>query len=272
MLYSTKTFAFEYSLKEAEIVLLGIPWDSTETGKSVKFGPLFIREAIKNLPGFDFTSKQNVFEKFKFCDLGDLEIVYGNWKLTEKRIKDTIKEIKETNPKVFPVFLGGDHLISLGILNALQGKEKITVIHFDAHRDLMEDWMEEKFSHISWAKRLIENKNFNLIQLGIRSSSKKEEKTAKKFRIKESLKEIQGPVYISVDLDVFDPSICPEVGTPEPLGMQQKEFFSLLKEICSKSKVIGLDLVECASDKVNSQTALIAANVFKKVIDWKKKE
>lgn len=272
MLYTTKTFPFEHEPKKAEIVLLGVPWDSTETGKSVKFGPLFIREAIKNLPGFDFESKQNVFEKFKFCDLGDLEIVYGNWKLTEKRIQYTIKEIKEINPKAFPVFLGGDHLISLGIINALKGKEKITVIHFDAHRDLMENWMGEKFSHITWAKRLLEEKGIELIQLGSRSSSKEEEKTAKKFRIKESLKGIKGKVYISVDLDVFDPSICPEVGTPEPLGMQQKEFFSLLKEICSKSKVIGLDLVECASDKVNLQTALIAANVFKKVLVWKKKE
>ena len=69
MLHTIRTFPFEYSLKEAEIALLGILWDSSETGKPVKYGPLFIREAIRNLPGFDLETKTNVFDKFKYCDL-----------------------------------------------------------------------------------------------------------------------------------------------------------------------------------------------------------
>jgi agmatinase len=266
MLYTTKTFPFEYSLAEAEIALLGIPWDSTETGKSVKYGPLFIREAIKNLPGMEFNSKINVFEK-KFCDLGDIEVVQGNWNLTENRIKDTIKEIFQENHKIFPVFLGGDHLITLGVLNSLPKKEKITVIDFDAHRDLLSEWQGEKYSHITWANHL--PKKINLVQLGVRSSTIEEERKAIKNKVKDSIKGIEGKVYLSVDLDVFDPCFAPEVGTPEPLGMKPEEFFFLLKKAC-RNELIGIDLVECSSDKVNTQTALLAANIFKKVLAWKK--
>jgi len=269
MLHTIRTFPFEYSLKEAEIAVLGIPWDSSETGKSVKHGPLFIREAIKNMQGYDSETKTKVFDKFKYCDLGDIEITPANWILTQEKINDTIKELFKENPKIFPVFFGGDHLITLGILNALaESKEKITVIDFDAHRDLLPDWMGEKFSHITWANHLLKNNKFELIQLGFRSSTPEEDKLVLKHKINDSIEKIDGPVYISVDLDVFDPCFAPEVGTPEPLGMQPKEFFSILNKVC-KNEVIGLDLVECASDKVNSQTAVLAANIFKKVIAWK---
>ncbi len=269
MLYTTKTFPFEHSLKEAEIVLLGIPWDSTETGKSVKYGPLFIREALRNTPEYDLETKTDVFERFKFTDLGDIEVVQGNWNLSKQRIKETIKEIKEENTSVFPIFLGGDHLISLGILKALAEKEKITVIDFDAHRDLMDNWIGEKHSHITWAKRLLEEKNFDLVQIGCRSSSKEEENFVEKNKISDSIEKIKGKVYLSVDLDVFDPMHAPEVGTPELLGMNPKEFFLLLKKICEK-EVIGLDLVECSADKVNTQTANLAANIIKKFLAYKK--
>jgi len=270
MLHTIRTFPFEYSLKEAEIALLGIPWDSSETGKTVKYGPLFIREAIRNTPGFDLETKTSVFDKFKFTDLGDIEITQANWKLTEEKIIDSIKEMFKENKKIFPVFLGGDHLISLGILNALSEikKEKITVIHFDAHRDLLPEYLGELYSHITWTNKLLKSSKFELIQLGIRSSSPEEEKIAKEKKIKTRLKKISNPVYISVDLDVFDPSFAPEVGTPEPFGLKPEEFFPLLKKVCNKN-LIGLDIVECASDKINSQTAVLAANIFKKVLAWK---
>jgi agmatinase len=241
MLHTARTFPFEYSLKEADVVLLGIPWDSSETGKSVKHGPLFIREAIKNIPGWDPDLKTNVFEKLKFCDLGDLEITPANWELTRERIHDTIKEMLEKNPKIFPIVLGGDHLITLGILEAF-AQEKTTVIHFDAHRDLLPDWMDEKHSHITWANHITNNRKFELIQIGCRSSSPEEEETAKKYNIKNSIENITGPVYITIDLDVFDPSHAPEVGTPEPLGMNPKEILDILEKV-SRHNVIGMDIV-----------------------------
>ena len=271
MLYTKKTFSYENSLEDSDVCLVGIPFDSTEIGNPVRFGPLFIREAIKNLPGYDPLLKKNIFEGLKFCDLGDIEIVPGSWELTENAIKETVKEILDRNKNIFPVFLGGEHLITLGIINSLIPKyEKITIIDFDAHRDLMKEWMGLKHSHITWAYHALQNKNFDMIQLGCRSWYKEEEKPFEELGIREKLENINNPVYLTIDLDVLDPAHAPEVGTPEALGMTTQELFSLLEQVC-KNKIIGMDIVECASNRVNTQTALIASQIFKKVIGWAKK-
>ncbi|HDD72552.1 MAG TPA: agmatinase [Candidatus Aenigmarchaeota archaeon] len=269
MLYTRKTFFYEYPLEEADVVLVGVPFDSTEIGFPVRFGPLFLREAIKNLPGWDPELRINIFEKLKFCDLGDIEVVPGSWRATQNIIKDTIRDIFSKNPRIFPVFLGGEHLITLGILQSLSEilKERITVIQFDAHRDLMSEWMGEKYSHITWAYHIAKSPEFELVQIGCRSWDKSEENVLKKFAVKEKLEKTENPVYITVDLDVFDPKHAPEVGTPEPMGITPKEFFSCLKKIC-KNRIIGLDIVECASQRVNTQTALLGAYIFKKVLGY----
>ena len=272
MLYTHKTFEYEYPLKEAGVALLGVPFSSTETGASVRYGPLFIREAMRNLTGFDPAAGKNPFESCKFCDLGDVSVVPGNWKLTEEAIKYTVREMLRENPAVFPVFLGGEHLITLATASALSerhGNGKMTLIDFDAHRDLMPDWLGERYSHITWAARALENPKISLIQLGCRSANKGEWEPYKD-KVKESpdaIKDAKGPVYITIDMDVFDPSLAPDVGTPEPNGMMLKEFFSLLEKAC-RLDVIGMDIVECASQRVGTQSALLAAHIFKKVMLW----
>jgi agmatinase len=271
MIYLKKTFDYDYGIEEADVVLVGIPFDSTQTGNSVKNGPLFIREAIRNLPGHDPVLGKNIFENTKFADLGDVEVVPGNWQLTKERIHDTVKSILDKNPITFPVFLGGEHLITLGILDEIKNHigGKITVIHFDAHRDLMPDWLGEKFSHITWAHHIANDDKFELVQIGCRSWNKEEEKMIEK--VKEKIKKVNGPVYITVDLDVIDPKHAPEVGTPEPFGMIPEEFFGLLEKACQSSdRIIGMDIVECASHNISSPTAMLAANVFKKVIGWRR--
>jgi len=268
MLYTHKTLEYEFPLKDADVALLGIPFTSTETGLSVKHGPFFIREAIKNLPGFDPETGRNPFEDHKICDLGDVSVIPGSWKLTQQVIADTIKEMLEENKDIFPIFMGGEHLASLGILRALAEKyDKITVIDFDAHRDLLKDWMGEPFSHITWAYHAVKELGINLVQLGCRSWAEGEWEPFRE-RVKETMDGIGGPVYLTIDLDVLDPSVAPEVGTPEPNGMSQAEFFGLLKKVC-RHKLIGMDVVECASRQVGTRTALIAANIIKKVIVWR---
>jgi len=266
MLYTKKTFDYEHDLSEADVVLLGIPWDSTETGKSVKYGPLFIREAVRNMPGYDPQSRSNPFQKLKFSDIGDLEVVPGDWAVVKERISNTIREIFATNKSIFPVFLGGDHLITLGILESLP-HEKITVIHFDAHRDLMKEYLGNPYVHITWASHILNNPRFELVQIGTRSWSQDEETLISK--LKDTYENIDNPIYITVDLDVFDPGFAPEVGTPEAGGMSPKGFFEILEKVC-KNNIIGMDIVECASDKVNTPTAVLAAQIIKKVLVWKK--
>ncbi len=262
MLYLRKTFSYEYSPEEADVILLGIPFDSTETGSPVRFGPVFLREAIKNMPGYDPENGISIFEKLKFCDVGDVEIVPGNWKLTSHAIRDSIKYLMEINNKAIKVFLGGEHLISLAILEGLlEFHKKITVIHFDAHKDLMPEWMGEKFSHITWAYHIMKKSGIELVQIGCRSWNKEEEKILTKQKIPKT----KNPVYITVDLDVFDPVYAPEVGTPEPQGITPKDFLQTLKKIPMKN-LIGFDIVECASQCVNTKTALLGAWVFKKIL------
>jgi len=264
MLYLKKTFSYDYTIKESDVVLIGVPFDSTETGFSVRFGPLFVREAIKNLVGFDPKSGRNPFEKIKFSDLGDVEVVPGDWKLTSEAIKDTVKYIHSENPKAIPVFLGGEHLISLAIVEQLAELHGgLTVIHLDAHRDLMSDWMGNPYSHITWAHHAVSNKNIDLIQLGVRSWNKEEQPLIDK--VKETLSGITKPAYLTVDIDVLDPSFAPEVGTPEPNGMKPEELFKIVKEVSGKN-LVGMDIVECASQRVGTQTALMCAQVFKEML------
>jgi agmatinase len=262
MLYLRRTFNYEYPIEEADVVLIGIPWDFSQTGYPTRYGPLFIREALKNTVGYDPETKTNVFEKYKFCDLGDIEVVPGNWRLTGERIKDTIKSVFEANPKVFPVFLGGDHLITLGILNSLKPR-KLTVVDFDAHRDLAKEYLGERYSHFTWAHHAL--KNFEIIQIRCRSWSKEEEEISK--RVKDNLKGINNPVYLTIDLDVLETN---DVGTPEPGGVSFEELTKLLKEVC-KNEIIGMDIVESAATKINSPSSIIAANLIKKVLSFLKK-
>ncbi|MBI4021712.1 MAG: arginase family protein [Candidatus Aenigmarchaeota archaeon] len=271
MLYTSRTFPLEYPLAEADVVLAGVPWDSTEIGKSVKHGPLFIREALKGLEGFDPETGVHVFAQAKPCDLGDVEVVPGNWGLTKERITDTVRAALVANPTVFPIVLGGDHLITLGILESLVAAHgKLTVVHFDAHRDLSPDWLGEPYAHITWGYHAIKSLGVRLVQLGVRSSTEEEHALIRELPVTSSLAGLEGPVYLTVDLDVFDPGFAPEVGTPEPLGMSPPEFFALLRQVC-QHRLVGMDIVECAADRVNTPTALLGAQIIKKVLVWRGK-
>ncbi len=264
MLYLRKTFCYEHPLEEARVCLVGIPWDGTETGMPVRFGPLFIRGAIRELPGFDPGTGKNPFREVKLTDLGDVEVVPGSWDLTGRAIADTVKHIMEASPGVLPVFLGGEHLITLPVVEGLAGFHKgLTVVQVDAHRDLMPEWMGNPYSHITWAHHAVSNKMVRLVQMGVRSWNKEEEPLIS--RVRESLEGVEGPVYLSVDMDVLDPSHAPEVGTPEPGGMNPEELFRIVRRV-SGMGLVGMDIVECASQRVGTQTANLAARVFREML------
>lgn len=260
MLY-TSSFPADVPVEEAAVALVGIPWDSTELGRSVRHGPLFLREALRGLEGWDPETRKQALSRF--ADVGDVQMVPGNWALTGARIADTARWL--SREKALPVFLGGDHLITLGILDGLRDQGPFTVVHFDAHADLSKDWQGEPFSHISWGYHAIQQ-GFPLVQLGVRSCTEDEQAFLDAHPL-QRLEDIRGKVYITVDLDVFDPGFAPEVGTPEPLGLSPPEVFRLLKQTCTH-EVVGLDIVECAADRVGTATALLGAQIIKKVVAW----
>ena len=154
--------------------------------------------------------------------------------------------------------------------------EKLTVIHLDAHRDLAFEFIGEKYSHATVMRRVHEL-GVDLVQVGIRSSSWEEEEFVKStyniqtFKNKDVhrhmdaveyyLATVETPIYLSVDMDVFDPAIAPAVGNPAPGGLFTSEVEDVIKALAFK-EVVGLDVVETATDKLGENTAVTAAKVI----------
>jgi arginase family enzyme len=259
MFYTSNTFvSYNYPLGEADVVFLGIPFASTSISKPALYGPVMVREALKLTE--DFIGGVNLFEKLKVCDLGDLEIVPGSYELTAKRIKETIRDIKNES-SAFPIFIGGDHSITLPIIEALKPK---TIVQLDAHADLRKDYLGNKYFHQAWASHV----TAELIQVGVQSWSKEEVNTVKKRHIKslsisDFLKKkikMKKPVHLTIDMDVFDPSYV-ETGLPEG-SAKPEEIIKVLEKInCS-----SLDIVEIAGNELPSKTGFLAAKLIKNVL------
>ncbi len=256
MIYLRKSFVESCPIEEADVCLLGIPFDSTSISHGSRFGPAAIREALKDVEGYDSETGVSPFEKLRIADLGDVEVVPGSYKLTAERIVDTMGWVREQNPEAFVLSLGGEHLVSLPVIETLKPE---TVLQFDAHADLREDFIGKKYSHADWAHYVA--KDFNLVQRGIRSYSKEEKDSVDKL----NNNKISGPTYLTVDMDVFDPAIAPETGLPEPSGWKFDDFIENLNLLKDKN-LIGADIVEFSPKGFNSPTAFLAANVIKKIL------
>lgn len=257
--------------------LVGVPFDSTTTYKSgARYGPSAIREASYNFENYNLSLDKS-FNTF-FFDFGDLEAVPGNVLKTFEKLQETVLEL--LNNGIIPLTIGGEHSISLGILSALKeyrGLDDVTIVHFDAHMDLIDSYMDEKYSHATVMRRIFDLKPAKIIQIGVRSASLEEKKFADKepsieyytaSNIKNNpdyilsvLKEINGPVYISLDMDVMDPAHAPSVGNPTPCGLDAWEIQKFI-EILSSKNVLGMDLVEVASVEIGDITSINGAKII----------
>ena len=174
--------------------------------------------------------------------------------------------------------IGGEHSLTVGVLNSLTEKyDDLTVVHLDAHRDLADTFIGEKYSHASVMKRVHEMGIKELIQIGIRSASKEEEdfvenhsnimtfKSNEVFshldNIEYYLSAVDTPIYLSIDMDVFDPSVAPTVGNPTPGGILYDHIEAILKTLSLKN-VVGMDVVETAGDRLGDITAVLASKII----------
>ena len=275
--YEPWKFAFSSDnddLKENSFGIIGVPFDSTTSYHSgARLGPIVVREA-----SFGFEKYNTVFNKDLtacFYDFGDVNVIHGNCEKTCQIVEDTVNELIELNIK--PIIIGGEHSASIGAIRALAEKyEKLTVIHLDAHRDLAFEFIGEKYSHATVMRRAHEM-GVDLVQIGIRSSSKDEEDFVKStyniqtFKnrdvhkhmdaIEYYLINIDGPIYISIDMDVVDPSIAPRVGNPTPGGLFISELETIIETLSHKN-IVGLDVVETASDRLGDNTAVVGAKLI----------
>ena len=245
---------FDSEYDEAELVLMGIPYDGTVSFRpGTRFAPSEIRN---NSYGLEIYSPY--FDKeltdYNLFDAGDLELPFGNTQKILDIIRENAKKILSDNKILFSA--GGEHLITYPLVQAYFEKygEDLLIIHFDAHTDLREDYMGEKLSHASVIKRIYDMVGKDKIyQFCVRSGEKEEFQYEKKgifqekftfTKLPEIIEKLSGkPVYVTIDLDVLDPSVFPGTGTPEAGGINFNEMLSLIK-ILKNAKIVGADVVE----------------------------
>lgn len=263
-LYVSNSFAgYNYPVEEAEVIFIGIPFSSTSISETSQYGPTIVRESLKMIEGFDEKSGKDFTTK-KICDLGNIEIVPGSYELTAERVIETIKQVRDANKYALIVVIGGDHLSTLPVVEALKPK---TIIQLDAHRDLKEDYLGNRFSHSTWARRAVESMGCELIQIGTREGSPDEMEAEKKLGIKkgfEDLKNAKDPVYLTIDMDVFDPCYV-ETGFPVSNGLTPKQVFEILEKLKGKN-IIGIDINEISSRSLPSKTGFLAAEIVRKAL------
>ncbi len=266
-LYTWKSFLpVEYPLEKSDVCFLSIPFDSSNTGLSTsKLAPTMIKEVLKRKEWYDSELGVDASEKLKMCDLGDLEVVPGSYELTAERIRLTVSRIFEKNPDVLLVVLGGEHLITLPVVEALP--KKFSIVQLDAHRDLEEEYLGNRFVHNTWAYHAKQLENVvDLVQIGVRVESKSEHENFKKLSVKESLDDVKGPVYLTLDMDFFDPSLVPDVNNPESNGYTFKDFVKVVENLRSKG-FVGFDVVECTATTPLSSSAITAADAIIKFLN-----
>jgi agmatinase len=207
----------------------------------------------------------------RICDLGDLELPFGNKEKALAKIREAIGKIIDDGK--YLVLLGGEHLITLPTVEEFRNRfDNLTVIHFDAHTDLRDEYLGETLSHSTVMKRVFEVIGAGkLFQFGVRSGSKEEFHYANDIGSlcefnEDALHTVLGgiddsPIYISLDLDVLDPSILPGTGNPEPGGVDFNEMMGAL-QILGKARVIGFDIVELSPNHDPSEVSSIVTSML----------
>jgi len=247
-----------HSLRDALFVVVPVGYDLTSTYQpGSRRGPAAIIEASTNMELYDEELKKETY----LAGIHTTSPVAVDARGSKNMINAVRKKIaKVTAQNKIPVMLGGEHSISLGAVQALKDKfPKLKVLQLDAHADLRESYQGSPYSHASVARRISEI--CPLIQVGIRSMSKEESDFLPQSKVKsysadfalekkdwrETIcKNLSGDVFVTIDLDVFDPSIMPSTGTPEPGGLYWQDVLSLLKLVSRSCQIRGFDVVELA--------------------------
>lgn len=267
--------------KNAKIVILPVPYDGTSTyGKGADKGPDAIIKSSGYVELYDIETQSEVYIQGIFT-AQFLEVT--NKHAPEeviKKIQDAVSKYIKDNK--FVVMLGGEHSISTGFARALFEKHKnISVLHFDAHGDTREEYLGSKYNHACVMARIREFVP-SLVQVGIRSLDIEEVQTRKpnqhiffaheiadsnnKVWMQKAIGQLTDDVFISIDLDVFDPAIMPSTGTPEPGGMGWYQTLEFLEKVISQKNVIGFDVVELAPRKGEPAPDFLAAKLIYRML------
>lgn len=264
--------------ESSEVVLVPVPYDGTSTyGKGADKGPEAILDASENMELYDIETDSEVY----------LQGVYIAPTVTESSSPEAMVDAVEASIATyledgkFVTMLGGEHSVSIGSIRAFAKKyDDLTVLQLDAHSDLRPEYHGSACNHACALHEA--SKTTNLVQVGIRSMDSVELPFLNKDKLftsydirsnnywQEDVVNCLGAnVYITIDLDVFDPSIMPSTGTPEPGGLLWNETLDLLKKVYRHSNVVGFDIVELAPLEGLSSPDFMAAKLYYKLLSYK---
>lgn len=269
----------EYTnFENAKILLQSIPYDGTSTwGKGADLGFQAFLDASENMELYDIETNSEVYKN----GVHILPEISENLspELVFEAVYSKTKELLKTDK--FLTFFGGEHSISIGVIKAFYEKyENLTVLQLDAHADLRSEFHGSKYNHACALHDA--SQNTNLIQIGIRSmdTSEKPFLNRKKCYFAEnivdqhhwqqkSIDQMTENVYLTIDLDVFDPSIMPATGTPEPGGLDWYTTIRYLKEVFKQKNVVGFDIVELAPKENFHAANFLVAKLYYKLLTYK---
>lgn len=266
------------NFENAAILLQSIPYDGTSTwGKGADNGFEAFLEAAENMELYDIETNSEVYKK----GIHILPVI-SEERTPEKVFQEVYKQTrKNLEPGKFLTSFGGEHSVSIGIIKAFYEKyTNLTVLQLDAHADLRPEYMGSPYNHACAVYDA--SLHTNLIQVGIRSMDESEKKhlkldncyfAEKMYRtsdwMMESINKMTETVYITLDLDVFDPSIMPATGTPEPGGLDWNTMIRYLQKVFAHKNVVGFDLVELAPINGNRAPEFLTAKLYYKMLGYK---
>lgn len=270
----------EFAAKEkAAIYLQSIPYDGTSTwGKGADRGFEAFLEASENMELYDIETDSEVYKKGIFIldeikESRSPELVY---QAVKRGTQDLLQQDR------FFTFFGGEHAVSIGIIEVFQEKygETLSVLQLDAHSDLRKEYMGSPYNHACALHQAAQNGH--LVQVGIRSMDSSEIPYLKKDNCffaedmfqqtdwqEASIQKLKEKVYLTIDLDVFDPGIMPSTGTPEPGGLDWNTCIQYLRKVFKEKEVVGFDIVEFAPIDNFRAPDFLVAKLYYKLISYK---
>ncbi|MCK5351281.1 agmatinase [bacterium] len=272
MIAHQRYLAADSTVDEADVVLVGVPFDGTACFRpGARFGPQGIRFWSDVLETYSRIFDADL-EDLKLADAGDLQVLSADWQRASVKIHRAVKEFLQLG--AVPILMGGEHLITLPAVEAsAELFPGLVVLHMDAHMDLRDKYEGLQLSHATVMRRVMEKVGpDSLLQYGIRSGTREEwalseEKDTLLGDIK-TLPDVVGnrPVYLSVDLDILDPSVMPETGAPEPGGISFPQLHEAILA-CRGLNVIAGDVVEyCPLPGGGGPSGAVAAKVVRELI------
>jgi agmatinase len=268
----------DYDYSGSEIIIVPVPYDETSTWmKGADRGPDAILEASVNLEFYDIETATEVHTRG----------IYTISPVTERSSPEALVDAvcnaihHLLGEKKFPVIIGGNHTVSIGSVKAFsEYYDDLTILQLDAHSDLRQEYEGSAFNHACAMARAREMAS--IVQVGIRSMSVDELPYADADRIfyahqlyydkqlyDSAIHKLSKNVYITIDLDIFDPSLIPSTGTPEPGGPDYFELMHFLRKVAKSRNIVGFDVVELCPSAINKSPDFIAAKIIYQLLSYK---